>query len=149
MAIMLSEVSCLQLFGSHYTAQGHKTHINEVSAARATEVGMGETVNDVFIVVVARARVPSHHLLRLGTQLHHALRHCGTRESTAAESARLIGLCADEGIHVLSIVVGDLGAEEEGQQQKCCQKGLVFYHDYYSFTNLIVRVTASLEMRAI
>ena len=61
MAIMLPEVGGLQLFGSHCATQRHQTHIDEVGATRATEVGMGETVNDVFIVVVARARVPSHH----------------------------------------------------------------------------------------
>ena len=88
---------------------------------------MGEAVNDVFIVVIARAWVPSDHQLRFGTQLHHALRHCGARESTAAERARLVGLRADERIHILGVVVGALRAEEEGQQQEGHQQRNVFH----------------------
>ena len=61
MAIMLSEVSCLQPLWRHRAAQRHEAHIDEVGAARAAEVGMGETVDDVFVVVIARAGVPSDH----------------------------------------------------------------------------------------
>ena len=120
MAVVLPEVGSFQLLGCHCCAQRHETHINKVGATRATEVGMGEAIDDVFVVVITRTGVPSDHLFRLGTQLHHALRHCGTREGAAAEGARLVGLCADEGIDVLGVVVGALGAEEEGQKKKGC-----------------------------
>ena len=108
--IVLSKVSGLQLLRRHCVAQRHQAHVDEVGAARATEVGMCETVDDVFVVVVTRAGVPSDHQLGLGTQLHHALWHRGAREGAAAEGTCLVGLCADEGIDILSVVVNALGA---------------------------------------
>ena len=106
---MLSEVGSFQLLGCHCCAQGHETHIDEVGAARATEVGMGEAINDVFVVVVTRTGIPSDHQLGLGTQLHHALGHRGARKGATTQRSRFISLCADEGIDILGVVVGALG----------------------------------------
>ena len=111
---MLTEVCGLELFGGHRSAQGHGAHIDEVGAARTAKMGMGEAVDDVFVVIIARARVPSDHLLGLRAQLHHALWHRGAREGAAAEGTCLVGLRPDEGVDVLSVVVGALCAEEEG-----------------------------------
>ena len=109
-AVVLAEVGGFQLFRGHGGAKRHQAHIDKVGAARTAEVGMGEAIDNILVVVIARAWVPSDHLLRLRTQLHHALRHRGTWEGAAAEGTCLIGLCADEGIDILGVVVGALSA---------------------------------------
>ena len=126
-AVVLPKVGGFELLGRHSSTQGHKAHINEVGAARAAEMGMGETVYDVFVVVVARAGVPSDHLLSFGTQLHHTLRHCGAREGAATEGTRLVGLRADERVDVLGVVIDALGAKKKGQQQDSYQSSNVFH----------------------
>ena len=66
---------------------------------------MCEAVNHIFIVIVARARVPCHHELSLRTELHHALRHGRAREGASAQRARLVGLRADERVDKNSVIV--------------------------------------------
>ena len=107
---MLAKVSGFELFRGHGGTEGHQAYIDKVGAARTTEVGMGEAIDNVLVVVVARARVPSDHLLRLGTELHHTLRHRSPREGAAAEGTCLIGLRANERVYVLRVIVGALCA---------------------------------------
>ena len=112
MAVVLTKVGSFQLFGRHSSAKRHQTHIDEVGAARTAKVGMCEAVDNVFIVIIALARIPSDQLFRLWTQLYHALRHGRAWEGTAAKGTCLVGLRPDEGIHILSVVVGALCAQE-------------------------------------
>ena len=88
---------------------------------------MREAIYHVFVVVVARARVPCHHQLCLWTQLHHTLRHRGSGEGATAQRAGLVGLRSDERIDKSSVVVCDLGAHQQRQQQGR-QECSVFFH---------------------
>ena len=112
MIVMLSEIGGGELFGGYSSTQRHEAHVNKVGAAGTAEVGVGEAVDDVLVIVIARARVPRDHQFRLGTELHHSLRHRGTREGAAAEGTGLVGLRADEGVDVFRVVVGALCAQE-------------------------------------
>ena len=78
---------------------------------------MCETVDDVFVVVIARAGIPGHHLFGVGTHLHHSLWHRGSGERAAAQGACGIGLRADKRIDILG-VIGCGGLE-----QQCAPQG--------------------------
>ena len=105
MIISITKVTSFQLFSGDIVGPRHQTHVNEVGTARATEMGMSEAVNHMLVVVIARARVPSDHLFRIGTQLHHALRHRGTGEGATTKGTCLVGLRADKRIDELGVVL--------------------------------------------
>ena len=90
-----------------YNACIELTALNtEDRASRTAEVGMGETVNPVLVVVVSGAGVPGYHFFRIGTQLDQSLGYRRSGEGAAAQGASLVGLGADEGIDVFGIVAG-------------------------------------------
>ena len=126
--VMLSEIASFKLIWLHLSANRHKTNVDEVGAASTAQMRMREAVNHVFIIIVARARVPSDHLLRFRTQLHHALRHRGARESTPAQRARLIGLRPDERIDKFSVIIG-LRKHQNRQKQSQNQCKISFHSD--------------------
>ena len=110
-AVSLTEVACLQHLGSHLPCNGHQAHVDEVRTSRTAQMRMGESVNLVLVVVVSRARVPGDVILGFRTQLHHPLRHRSPREGTSAQRTRIVGLCANEGIHIRCVVLGMHGTE--------------------------------------
>ena len=116
MAVMLTEHSLFKSFGRHVFANRHEAHIDEVSTARSTEVGMREAVNHILVIIVARARIPGDHLFRLGAQLHHALRHCRTWKRATAQGACLVGLRADERVDKSRVIVS-LRNHQKRQEQ--------------------------------
>ena len=118
MAVMLPEVCGFQLRRGHRSPQRHQTHIDQVGAAGATEMGVGETVNNILVIVVARTRVPGDHQLGFGTQLHHSLGHGGTGEGAPAQRPGFVGLGADKGVYILGIINYILCTQKEGQQHK-------------------------------
>ena len=77
---------------------------------------MGEAEDAVLVEVIAAAGVPRDVLLRLRTELHHALRHRRAGESTAAQGAGVVGLRADKGIDVLRVV-----SRRAAQSGKACK----------------------------
>ena len=80
-------------------------------------MGVSKSIYLILVVVVARARVPSHIVLGFRAQLDHTLRHSGTREGTSAESTCIIGLCSDERIHISCVIVGISGTESRSQHE--------------------------------
>ena len=100
------EVALLQQRGIHRPPRGHQANVYQVGAPRTAKVGMRKAEDAVAVVVVTTAGVPCNVILRLGTELHHTLRHGCTWEGAAAEGSGGIRLCSYERIHVLSVVGG-------------------------------------------
>ena len=88
-----------------------------------------EAVNHVFVVVVARARVPCHHLLRLWAELHHTLRHRSSWERAPAQRARLVGLRPDERIDKFRVIICILRKHKKRQNQGKKQSEIFFHSD--------------------
>ena len=132
MAVMLTENSIFQLLWRHLIRNRHQTDIYQIGAAGSAQMCVREAVNHIFVVIIARTRVPSDHLLRFRAQLNHSLRHCGTWESASAQSSRLVGLRSDKWINKFSVIVGVLRNNQNRQKQSQNQSKIFFHSDKFS-----------------
>ena len=107
-------------FGCDVLGGRHQRDVDEIRTARSTEMRMGEAEDAVLVEIIAAAGVPSDVLLGLGTKLNHALWHRGSGESAAAQSTRIVGLCADKRIDVLCIVCRYAAQGYAGGQANNC-----------------------------
>ena len=105
MRVTLSEHRFFQLFRSNFTGNRHQTDVYQIGAAGTAKMSVGEAENGIFVVIVARARIPSDHLFGIRAQLHHTLRHSGAGEGASAKRTCLVGLRSDERIDKFSVIV--------------------------------------------